>query len=184
MNYDLKLLDDYVAQGLLRKAEDEDLVQYNYSEKTNNEGLWDEVTMFNRGNVYEKKNIDDELKEVKDFSLTKQDFKEVKCYEWSCPECGEINHTYNYKYEDYCNKCNTKVELKLKDRIFECPNCKTKEDRDIHAANNMIWFYLKYKKLDRSGTDQTSIKGPVKITYNKFISNLAKQEDTTSLALC
>ena len=39
-------------------------------------------------------------------------------------------------------------------------------------------------KLDRSGTDQTSIKGPVKIAYNKFVSKLAKQEDTTSLALC
>ena len=84
----------------------------------------------------------------------------------------------------YCTKCNTKVELELKDRIFECPNCKTKEDRDIHAANNMIWFYLKYNKLDRSGTDQTSIKGPVKIAYNKFVINLAKQEDTTSSALC
>lgn len=84
----------------------------------------------------------------------------------------------------YCTKCNTKVELELKDRTFECPNCKTKEDRDIHAANNMIWFYLKYNKLDRSGTDQTSIKGPVKIAYNKFVSKLAKQEDTTSLALC
>ena len=84
----------------------------------------------------------------------------------------------------YCTKCNTKVELELKDRIFECPNCKTKEDRDIHAANNMIWFYLKYNKLDRSGTDQTSIKGPVKIAYNKFVSNLAKQEDATSSALC
>ena len=84
----------------------------------------------------------------------------------------------------YCTKCDTKVELELKDRIFECPNCKTKEDRDIHAANNMIWFYLRYNKLDRSGIDQTSIKGPVKIAYNKFVSNLAKQEDTTSLALC
>ena len=84
----------------------------------------------------------------------------------------------------YCTKCDNKVELELKDRIFECPNCKTKEDRDIHAANNMIWFYLKYKTLDRSGTDQTSIKGPVKIAYNKFVSNLTKQEDTTSLALC
>ena len=30
----------------------------------------------------------------------------------------------------------------------------------------------------------TSIKGHVKIAYNKFVSNLAKQEDTTSLALC
>ena len=84
----------------------------------------------------------------------------------------------------YCYNCGSKVELELKDRIFECPKCKTKEDRDIHAANNMIWFYLKYNKLDRCGTDQTSIKGPVKIAYNKFISKLAKQEDTTSLALC
>ena len=39
----------------------------------------------------------------------------------------------------------------------------------------MIWFYLKYNKLDRSGTDQTSIKGPVKIAYNKFVNN--KQMD-------
>ena len=84
----------------------------------------------------------------------------------------------------YCRHCGSKVELELKDRIFECPNCKTKEDRDIHAANNMIYFYLIYNKLDRSGTDQTSIKGPVKIAYNKFVSKLAKQEDTTSLALC
>ena len=84
----------------------------------------------------------------------------------------------------YCPKCGNKVKLELDDRIFECPICKTKEDRDIHAANNMIWFYHKYNKLDRSGTDQTSIKGPVKIAYNKFVSKLAKQENTTSLALC
>lgn len=81
----------------------------------------------------------------------------------------------------YCRQCGSKVKLELKDRIFECPKCKTKEDRDIHAANNMIWFYLKYNKLDRSGTDQTSIKEPVKIEYNKFVSKLAKQEDTTFL---
>ena len=55
MLYNLSQLDDYVDRGLLRRAEDEDLVQYNYSEKTNNQGLWDEITMFNRGNVYEKK---------------------------------------------------------------------------------------------------------------------------------
>lgn len=84
----------------------------------------------------------------------------------------------------YCRHCGSKVELELKDRIFECPKCKTKEDRDIHAANNMIYFYLIYNKLDRSGTDQTSIKGPVKIAYNKFVSKLDKQEDTTYLALC
>ena len=72
----------------------------------------------------------------------------------------------------------------MNDPKQHCTNCKTKEDRDIHAANNMIWFYLRYNELDRSGIDQTSIKGPVKIDYNKFVSNLVKQEDTTSLALC
>ena len=82
----------------------------------------------------------------------------------------------------YCRHCNSKVELELKDRIFECPNCKIKEDRDIHAANNIIYFYFKYKTLDRSGTDQTSIKRPVKFAYN-IVSKLSKQEDTTSLAL-
>ena len=84
----------------------------------------------------------------------------------------------------YCHNCGSKIELELKDRIFECPICKTKEDRDIHAANNMIYLYLQYNKLDRSGTDQTSIKGPVKIAYKKFVSKLIKQEDTMSLALC
>ena len=84
----------------------------------------------------------------------------------------------------YCNKCNTKVELGLNDRIFECPICKEKEDRDIHAAKNMIYFYHLYDKLDRSGTDQTSIKGPAKISYKKLVSYLSKQEDTTSLVLC
>ena len=68
----------------------------------------------------------------------------------------------------YCHNCGNKVELQLKDRIFECPKCKIKEDRDIHAANNMVWFYLKYIKLDRLGTNPTSIKMPVKIDYNIY----------------
>ena len=52
-----------------------------------------------------------------------------------------------------------KVELKLTDRIFKCPICKEKEDRDIHATKNMIWFYLQYiNLLDEPGTDCTSIK--------------------------
>ena len=54
----LKILDDYVERGLLRKAEDDDLVQYNYSEEVNTSPmgeLWDDITMFNRGNIYEKR---------------------------------------------------------------------------------------------------------------------------------
>lgn len=52
--YNLKILDEYVEKNLLRKAEDEDLVQYNYTEYCNNNALWDEITIFNRGNIYEK----------------------------------------------------------------------------------------------------------------------------------
>ena len=74
----------------------------------------------------------------------------------------------------YCRHCGSKVELELKDRIFECPNCKTKEDRDIHAANNMIYFYL--HSINAPGTDGNM---PVdnKISYKEFV---AKQESTTS----
>lgn len=51
---DLTILEDYVKKGLLRKQEDENLVQYNYSEECNNTQAWDEITLFNRGNIYEK----------------------------------------------------------------------------------------------------------------------------------
>ena len=78
-----------------------------------------------------------------------------------------------------CDVCGTKVDLNLSDRVFECPNCKKKEDRDVHAAKNMIHFYLKYIA---SGT---GVKMPVcKIEYKKFVSKLAKQESNTTLVYC
>ena len=73
----------------------------------------------------------------------------------------------------YCSNCGNMLSLELNDRIYECPVCKRKEDRDIHAANNMIYFYLKYKET--AGTVDTS--KPVAIKFdNKFI---AKQENIT-----
>ena len=75
----------------------------------------------------------------------------------------------------YCSKCGSKIELELKDRIFECPKCKTKEDRDIHAANNMIYFYLQY--INAPGTDVNMLVDN-KISYKKFD---AKQESDTTL---
>ena len=74
----------------------------------------------------------------------------------------------------YCRQCGSKVTLELKDRIFECPNCKTKEDRDIHAANNMIYFYL--HSINAPGTDVNMLVDN-KISYKEFV---AKQESTTS----
>ena len=78
----------------------------------------------------------------------------------------------------YCSNCGSKVKLELNDRIFECPKCKTKEDRDIHAANNMIWFYL--HNINAPGTD---VNMPVsnKISFKEFV---AKQESNTTLVCC
>jgi len=78
-----------------------------------------------------------------------------------------------------CDVCGTKVDLSLSDRVFECPNCKKKEDRDVHAAKNMIHFYLKYI------APGTGVEMPVcKIEYKEFVSKLAKQESNTTLAYC
>jgi putative transposase len=40
-----------------------------------------------------------------------------------------------------CRECGCKVELGLRDRVFVCPECGATQERDIHAAQNMLWFY-------------------------------------------
>ena len=40
-----------------------------------------------------------------------------------------------------CSCCGEKVEMKLHERVFVCRKCGYTEDRDIHAAKNMVWFY-------------------------------------------
>ena len=75
----------------------------------------------------------------------------------------------------FCYNCGHKNDnLTLKDREFVCPNCGNKKDRDIHAANNMIYFYLKY--YNAPGTD---VSMPVKRV--KFSKQILKQESTPSL---
>ena len=75
----------------------------------------------------------------------------------------------------FCSNCGHKNDnLTLKDREFVYPNCGNKKDRDIHAANNMIYFYLKY--YNAPGTD---VSMPVKRV--KFSKQILKQESTTFL---
>lgn len=56
-----------------------------------------------------------------------------------------------------CNDCGyIHTEIKLYDREFICPNCGVIYDRDIHAAQNMVWIYnniigvdgTEFKRLD------------------------------------
>lgn len=48
-----------------------------------------------------------------------------------------------------CTCCGENVNIKLKDRVFVCPHCGYTEDRDVHAAKNMIWFYRNITCVER-----------------------------------
>ena len=39
-----------------------------------------------------------------------------------------------------CTECGMRVNMKLSDRTFVCPQCGHTHDRDVHAAENMLWF--------------------------------------------
>ena len=40
----------------------------------------------------------------------------------------------------WCRDCEQKTKHDLKDRVYTCQYCEYSEDRDVHAADNMIWF--------------------------------------------
>ena len=44
-----------------------------------------------------------------------------------------------------CTECGTRVDMTVRDRVFVCPVCGHTEDRDVHAAKNMLWFFGKRK---------------------------------------
>lgn len=72
----------------------------------------------------------------------------------------------------HCFCCNNDLDIDLSQRTYKCV-CGFEMDRDIHAANNMIEYYNRYKKLQSVGT--TDLKPVRKITYNSY-KELLKQE--------
>lgn len=79
-----------------------------------------------------------------------------------------------------CTKCGKKHDMPLYKRTFKC-ECGVVEDRDIHAAKNLVWMYE-----HNVGVGRTKLK-PVDLRYQitKAINDStctdlgAKQEDTT-----
>lgn len=41
----------------------------------------------------------------------------------------------------FCTRCGRLNKIPLSQRVYKCSCSRKKEDRDIHAAKNMIWFY-------------------------------------------
>ena len=72
----------------------------------------------------------------------------------------------------HCFICGTDTVHNITKRIFTCSKCGATSDRDVHAANNMIMYYYKYKlKTNPSGTDGYACE-----------ATIAKQEAQLSLA--
>ena len=86
----------------------------------------------------------------------------IKCKLMESPKTVILERWY--PTTQWCPICGSKTKLELSDRTFECCNCHNTEDRDIHAANNMIAIYLNYK--DASGTGGTS-KPVKKISFKE-----------------
>lgn len=57
-----------------------------------------------------------------------------------CRECGEIHH-----------------EMTQRDRVFKC-DCGVSEDRDVHAAENMLWFADHKIGVIKIGVERTKFK--------------------------
>ena len=79
----------------------------------------------------------------------------------------------------HCFDCESNIKLSLSDRTFKCPICGSQSDRDIHAANNMIGFYERYKQS--AGTVDSMPRRPLKVTYESY-KQLVGQEAPPSLA--
>jgi putative transposase len=73
-----------------------------------------------------------------------------------------------------CTCCGHRVELTLRDRTFVCSECGCREDRDVHAAGNMLWFYR-----NKIGVGRTELT-PVEIDASISEAFSLKQEAAES----
>ncbi len=65
-----------------------------------------------------------------------------------------------------CTKCGVfHDELTVKDRMFVC-DCGVEADRDIHAAQNMVWFYENNIGMERTNYKRMEMKALVEVALS------------------
>lgn len=102
----------------------------------------------------------------------------VKCKLRTKKNCHMIDRWF--PTTKLCTNCGTYNDnLKLRNRKFVCPECGITDNRDIHAAKNMIWIYDNIVVgLGRTKLTRVEIEPLVRqILSNQVLS--AKHEDTT-----
>lgn len=88
----------------------------------------------------------------------------------------------------FCRDCgHLHKGIALWDRVFVCPACGCSYDRDVHAAQNMVWMYENMR--DFIGADGSEFKRAEfdeearRITSSGWDSRTEKHEDARSLCL-
>jgi putative transposase len=82
-----------------------------------------------------------------------------------CSVCGELNHS-----------------MTVNDRIFVCPHCGATEDRDIHAAKNMILFAKRQIEADRLESKRVENETSMAVSSDNAWIRPTKHEAARSLA--
>jgi transposase len=80
----------------------------------------------------------------------------------------------------FCTNCGSIIEMPLYKRIFKC-RCGIKEDRDIHAAQTMVWMYNNIFKVGMGHTDLKRVEflDYVASNFGSNFEETVKLEGTT-----
>ena len=90
--------------------------------------------------------------------------------EWYGSKLTVVNRFY--PSSKTCSNCNEiKKDLKLKDRVFKCPHCGHKMDRDLNASMNLKKMALGYTV---SACGETQTNGIVPLVSMKQVANIQK----------
>lgn len=75
-----------------------------------------------------------------------------------------------------CRECGEKVELSQQDRVFRCPHCGAEGDRDVHAAENMLWFFGRKETLcvGRTEYNREDFENQIRVIFPRTIRETAK----------
>ena len=74
----------------------------------------------------------------------------------------------------FCKECGTINSIALKDTVFKC-SCGNEEDRDVHAAKNMIWFYENSVGMGRTKFKREEINREIQRIFQASLSREAEK---------
>ena len=68
-----------------------------------------------------------------------------------------------------CRDCGFKNDsITVRDREFVCPNCGVVYDRDIHAAENMVWLYENIIGVERTEFKRADFDEQIRLFFDKM----------------